>query len=282
MASNSDTESQSSQSLTKYPAPSYLCWLVSRRCNLHCSHCISASGPGVTTENDLSTNECFRVIEKLAEGGTEQLDLTGGEPLLRDDIVDITEYARERGIVVMVTTNGTTGREKYSVLTSHDVHFRLSIDGTRAVHNQVRGSGTFDEVVHAINRLQNLDASFTVNSVVHGLNYDSINEFLSFLERKGVNNVRFAFFAPTGRGATNSDRFGLSNEEYAEAKTVIREGCNQRGIEVEIDDPRDEEFLLLFPDGTIVKQVKSGDSISLGNVIVDEFANTGSIDTGTN
>lgn len=73
-------------------------------CNLRCPHCYLDAGK--KAEDELTTNECFLLIDEMKALGTEMLILTGGEPLLRKDIYDIAEYASQRDIWVVMGTNG--------------------------------------------------------------------------------------------------------------------------------------------------------------------------------
>src|SRR4026208_346886 len=97
-----------------FARPYVVSWHLTYRCNLACEHCYLAAGPTplVGTENfadrsELGTEECFKVIEEIAAFAPECLTiLTGGEPLLRRDILDIVRRAAERGLWVV---GGTTG-----------------------------------------------------------------------------------------------------------------------------------------------------------------------------
>ena len=81
-------------------------WEITRRCNLACAHCRAGS---LDTEyrNELSTDECFKLIDQIAEVDKPILILTGGEPLCRPDVFTIGRYAAERGLRVVLGTNGT-------------------------------------------------------------------------------------------------------------------------------------------------------------------------------
>src|SRR5687767_12378943 len=94
--------------------PYVVSWNLTYRCNLACEHCYLDAGPKpqVTTEefadrSELTTGECFRVVDDLAAFAPEALTiLTGGEPLLRRDILEIAGYANDKGLWVVVGTNG--------------------------------------------------------------------------------------------------------------------------------------------------------------------------------
>ena len=103
-----------STNASPFARPYVVSWNLTYRCNLACEHCYLDAGgtPLVGTENfadrsELGTEECFRVIDEIAAFAPECLTiLTGGEPLLRRDILEIVQRAAERGLWVVVGTNG--------------------------------------------------------------------------------------------------------------------------------------------------------------------------------
>jgi len=85
-----------------------IAWNLTRRCNLECAHCYIAAGPHESATGELSTAECLRIArEILAVNPSPMFILSGGEPLLRDDLADIARFASSRGATVVIGTNGT-------------------------------------------------------------------------------------------------------------------------------------------------------------------------------
>ena len=84
-------------------------WNLTKRCNLNCDHCyLDAEFRGGLKTDELNTEECFRVIDQIAEVNPNAfLILTGGEPLLRPDIYEIIRYAADKKFMVVLGTNGT-------------------------------------------------------------------------------------------------------------------------------------------------------------------------------
>jgi AdoMet-dependent heme synthase len=116
-----------------FSRPYVISWNLTYRCNLACEHCYLDAGgtPQVGTENfadrsELGTEECFGVIDQIADFAPECLTiLTGGEPLLRRDILEIVRRAAERSLWVVVGTNG--------VRISENVAARLAEAGARGL-----------------------------------------------------------------------------------------------------------------------------------------------------
>jgi MoaA/NifB/PqqE/SkfB family radical SAM enzyme len=80
-------------------------WCATRKCNLNCMHCYS--GGNAATDGELSTDEAKKMLDELAECGSPFMILSGGEPFLRPDVFELGSYAREIGLPVIVSSNGT-------------------------------------------------------------------------------------------------------------------------------------------------------------------------------
>ncbi len=119
-------------------------------CNLACTHCFAGELPRKTT---LSTAELDRVFGELAALGSFRLGLTGGEPLLRKDLIEVIDAATDRGLHPCLTTNGLLLDEDIARALGRRelVWINVSLEGATAPTNdRVRGAGTFDEVVRRL------------------------------------------------------------------------------------------------------------------------------------
>ena len=127
-------------------------WNLLRRCNLTCKHCYATSADS-EFRNELDTTEALGVIDQLHEAGVRVLILSGGEPLLRDDIFQLADYARDKGFYVALSTNGTLiDEQNIERIAAADFDYvGISIDGLEAVHDEWRQlKGSFAASMHAI------------------------------------------------------------------------------------------------------------------------------------
>src|SRR3954467_5469362 len=83
-----------------------ICWRITRRCNLHCPHCLAGDLSKYISEADTQTY--FHFINIMAECGVTRIVFTGGEPLIRTDLLSILRRTQERGIMSQITTNALT------------------------------------------------------------------------------------------------------------------------------------------------------------------------------
>ena len=123
--------------------------LVTMRCNLRCGYC---DFPRQRPEHELSTKQVFTLLEQLRRMGTVRLSLSGGEPLLREDLGAICTRARELGFITSVVTNGTLLAERHRDVQAADYLF-CTLEGTPGVHARERGEGSWRRVVEELKTL---------------------------------------------------------------------------------------------------------------------------------
>ena len=207
-----------------FDRPYVVSWNLTYRCNLACEHCYLDAGgtPLVATENfadrsELGTEECYRVIDEIAAFAPECLTiLTGGEPLLRRDILDIVRRAAERGLWVVVGTNG--------VRISENVAARLADAGARGVslsldaldpdrHDRFRRvRGAWQNTVEGAGILNRVGLPFIVQTTAGAHNHAELEAIADFAHAQLAAKVwNLYFLVPTGRGQFVSD---LTPAEY--------------------------------------------------------------------
>src|SRR5687767_12692482 len=134
--------------------PHVVAWNLTRRCNLACAHCYIAAGSWYGAEGELTTAECRRIADEILELNSAPLFiLSGGEPLLRDDLEEIAAHASRRGATVVVGTNGTrlTTERIRSLKASGVTGVAISIDSLDAkYHDRFRhGDGALSDTLAA-------------------------------------------------------------------------------------------------------------------------------------
>ncbi len=208
-------------------------WNLTKRCNLNCDHCyLDANFRGGFRTDELSTDECRRVIDQIAEVNPNAfLILTGGEPLLRPDIYDLIRHAAEKKFMVVLGTNGTLinkiNAEKIKAAGAHGVG--ISIDSMDAAkHNTFRGVPfAWERSMEAFDVLNEVGVDFLVQMSVSDMNYREIPDVVAFAEKAGAIAFNLYFLICTGRGQGNTD---ISNAAYEEAlKLLYEQQMNYKG-----------------------------------------------------
>jgi len=202
--------------LTLEPKLRLVAWEITRRCNLFCAHC-RAGASDMEYRDELSTEESFNLIDQIVEVGKPILILTGGEPLCRPDVFDIGRYAVERGLRVVLGTNGTlidddVARKLKQVPISR---VGVSIDfPTAGLQDDFRGRrGAFDEAIAGIEQAQRAGIDIQINSTITKRNAALIDELLNLALNLGAVAFHPFMLVPTGRGRELADVV-LSPEEH--------------------------------------------------------------------
>jgi heme b synthase len=178
-------------------------WETTRRCNLSCKHC-RALAEDHPYENELDTTAAFRLLEQIREVGTPIIILTGGEPLLRDDIFDIAAYGDSLGLRMVMAPNGTLlTRENCEKLKSSGIkRISASLDGaTPETHDEFRGlENAFNRTLKGIEYAKAAGIEFQINTTITQANLEEIPKILALAEELGAVAHHIFLLVPTGRG----------------------------------------------------------------------------------
>lgn len=198
-------------------------WCTTNRCNLRCRYCYEGSKNG-DAHRELTTEEAKKIIDTLSEasrlmGRPFVVCWSGGEPLLRNDIFELIEYAHGQGILNSIATNGTllTPEKAERLKEAGICNVLISLDSVKTnPHDQLRGEGTHAKVLKAIELCKNTGLFTVVETVATRYNYEHINDIKNFCEQDlGV----FFFYRPVlkvGVANKNWDDLGLSSQQFRE------------------------------------------------------------------
>lgn len=184
-------------------APFQVVWDVTTDCNLNCRHCYATAGTrGV---DELNTAEAKQAIDAFARAGVTILAFSGGEPLVRDDIFELTSHAASKGLYVAIATNGTLITDEVAArMKRNGVEFlQISLDGISAeTHDAFRGvDGAFDRTVKGIKNAVSHDFFVEISTTVTSHNYQELSDIIDFSEELGADWFMAYNFVPTGRGS---------------------------------------------------------------------------------
>lgn len=217
----------------------YALWELTQRCNLCCIHCRAASSPQILEDNLIKGGDMVRLMKELKELGCPTLALTGGEPLLRPDIIDIVKEATKQGIKVRIQSNALLLTEKLAKLLKGAglYSFGVGLDGSCSeISDKIRNlDGAFNKAINSIKLLKNLDMKVHVEFTVTRLNKDNLVDTLDLLEGLGVDTflARAAIF--TGRATENNPIFVLEPLEYKKFLKELSKERKRRKIKIVIN-----------------------------------------------
>jgi AdoMet-dependent heme synthase len=197
------------------PRLQLVAWEVTRSCNLSCAHC-RASATGQQYQDELSTAECFRLVDQIAEVGKPILILTGGEPLMRDDVFSIGKYASAKGMRVVMGTNGTL-IDAHVAARLKDIPLSraaISLDfPTAELQDNFRGKkGAFEAAIAGLGHVRRAGIEAQINCTITRLNVDYLADLVSLSLELGAVALHPFLLVPTGRGK------GLESQELSPAQ----------------------------------------------------------------
>ncbi len=176
---------------------------ITRQCNLTCPHCYTAATRKSLAE--FTTEEYRALIDELAALGATTIGWTGGEPLLRHDLVDLIEYANGKGIRSGITTNGVlldyTVAERLKAANVKIV--QISLDGSTPEKNEKMrrtDASSFAKIISGIHFCREFGIRVNIAMVLGRETLPDAPAMLEFAKREGIAAVRFCGFVPQGRG----------------------------------------------------------------------------------
>lgn len=263
-------------------------WNVTPKCNLSCSHCYAAerTGEGAT----LDTAEAKRVIDDLAAWGVPVLLFSGGEPFCRDDIRELSGYAKGKGMRVTFSTNGTLIDDDAAdwLAGLGTGYVGISIDGTERIHDAFRRKeGAYAASLAAIRRLVVRGVKVGLRVTMTRLNVAAIPAIFDLMRSENVPRICFYHLAYTGRGQSLAAEDLSADERRVALDTIIAETERSfaAGMPVEVltvDNHCDGPYLYMKrPEARIMELLRrnggnsSGEGIACiswdGTVYPDQF-----------
>ena len=227
-------------------------WNMTRRCNLKCIHCYSNSAD-IDYPDELSTEEGKKLINDLAAFGSPVILFSGGEPLLRRDLLELAQYAKDKGMRAVISTNGT--------LITKDIAAKLqkvglsyvgvSLDGIEKTHDRFRGKkGAFAAAIEGIRNCREAGIKVGIRFTVNKHNLADVKEMFQLLRKEKIERLCFYHLVYTGRGSKLREE-DLNHEETralidliaAETKKMFDEGLSPEILTV--DNHADGPYLYL-------------------------------------
>lgn len=216
-------------------------WEITCRCNLHCVMCYTDcfNRPNAIRQ-ELATAEILRIMDELAEAGTLELCLTGGEPLIRPDFFQLYEHAVNCGFLVTIFSNGTLITEaqadRFAALRPHLIE--ISLHGmTRETFEQITlGQGSYDRCLQGIRLLLDRQIPLVLKSTAMTLNRQEILAIKRYVESLGT--VRYKLgeeMRPELDGGDGPFQYALSGQDLADLNRqdadLQRDACRRDAIE---------------------------------------------------
>lgn len=204
---------------------------ITNRCNLSCIHCsVNAN----ENQQDMSLDDIKKAIINISKLNPEVIVITGGEPLIRDDFLDIIHFIKENSNAkINLMTNATLIDEEFMKIINDIDSIDISIDGVDEIScSKIRGRGVFGKVVNSINKIKehNNKINTSLSMVETEYNRIYIDKFYSLSEKLGCKPV-VRKLEYIGRAEKNKDKLKQQNLHYE--KLVIEQDYNLKNSKIE-------------------------------------------------
>ncbi|GAB4274625.1 MAG: 12,18-didecarboxysiroheme deacetylase [Candidatus Rifleibacteriota bacterium] len=211
-------------------------WNVTKRCNLKCIHCYTNSDFNVAPD-ELTFKEGCDLIDDLAAFGIPALLFSGGEPLMRPDLFDLANYAANRGLRPVLSTNGTLITESVAkqIKDTGFIYAGISLDGIGSTNDHFRGvEGAFQKAMQGFRNCVAVGQRVGLRLTLTRQNVRDLEKIFDFLIRENIPRACFYHLVYSGRGKSSDD---LTHEESRTAIDIICKRTKQAiesGIELDI------------------------------------------------
>ncbi|MBC8460000.1 MAG: putative heme d1 biosynthesis radical SAM protein NirJ2 [Deltaproteobacteria bacterium] len=217
-------------------------WNVTNECDLRCVHCYRDAGEKMKEE--LNTQEGKALLQQIAQAGFKIMIFSGGEPLMREDIFELVEYATQLGLRPVFGTNG--------ILISPEIAQRLKSSGAAAMgisldsihpekHDEFRGlPGAFQKTIKGIKNCREAGLKFQIHTTVIDWNYDEIEYITDMAIELGASAHHVFFLVPTGRAVSLTENI-MKAEKYEQLLHRIIE--RQKEVPIELKPTCAPQFM---------------------------------------
>lgn len=272
---------------------------LTERCNLRCKHCYQTG----KSMDEMSFSEIKEAVTEISDTLAEwesvygiryskSFNVTGGEPFLRNDILDVIREIKDQGFGLYLLTNGIfVDEKKAKALSDLNVNgVQVSIEGPEEVHDSIRGKGSYSVSMKGVRYLLDAGLNVTMNVTLSSMNADYFMDIIDMATRKGVRRLGFSRLVPSGRGESMLKEM-LSYERIRQLYNKIF-FLNTGSLEIVTGDPVAAQSLIveqgedrgnipsggcaagvsgitILPDGGLVPCRRL--DISLGNIRKDSF-----------
>lgn len=228
-----------SEKLLQFSATSpIVVWNVTHRCNLRCKHCYIGAGDS-PMKAELTTEEGKGIISDLAGMNVPVLLFSGGEPLIREDIFELGEYAGSKGIRTVLSSNGTliTKNIASKIKETGFQYVGISVDGLPATHNGFRNAdNAFEMARQGMDNLKAVGVKVGVRFTINRYNYHELRDVLRFVVDSCVPRFCMYHLVYSGRGKEMT-RDDITNTERMNVFNILKEftlELHQKGVDLEI------------------------------------------------
>lgn len=280
------------------PMEFFFQWHLTERCNLRCMHCYQEDRQDrevSLAEAKKIVNIAYDTVQSWSDAYeidfSPSFNVTGGEPFQSSYLPDIMRYLSIKGFDIFLLTNGTMiNQEKARMLSDIPLQgVQVSVEGPEAIHNRIRGKGSFKKAINGVDHLLSAGVSVALNVTLSEINIDYLKDLVELAASVGAQRLGFSRLVPYGRGKDLVDRMipkERLRQVYEEILSMKHEEVHiatgdpvASQVGEEIDDENGNiplggcaagvSGITILPDGTLTPCRRLG--IPIGNILKDKL-----------
>ncbi|MBS3976238.1 MAG: putative heme d1 biosynthesis radical SAM protein NirJ2 [Syntrophomonadaceae bacterium] len=217
-------------------------WNTTNQCNMYCDHCYRDAG--LKSAEELSTGQARKLLKEIAQCGFKIMIFSGGEPLMREDIYELIQEARNLGLRPVLGTNGTyiTREVAIKLKEAGILGVGISLDSMNPKkHDQLRKmEGAWQSALDGIRNCREAGIPFQIHTTIFDWNQDEVLQITDLAVELGAVAHHFFFLVPTGR-AVSIEEESLRAEQYEEILKKIME--KQKTVDIELKPTCAPQFM---------------------------------------
>lgn len=245
--------------LEDFPFPLHIKWKITSQCNIRCKHCYI----GEKDNLQLSAEDNMEIARRIIRSGAFVVTISGGEPLIVDELPQIAFCLLDNGIKLHIFTNGillpdflTRLEKDYGTAYKNMLEFNISLDGMHESHDFMRGKGVFSLTVSGMKFALDRGYCIKTNTTVVPQNIEDIASLIVFCQEIGVSSSQFSNLINRGWAAENQDELKMTENDQKRFVSVLRDvttnkDCNYKVFFSPLDktDSSDNPSVYKFEDG---------------------------------
>jgi MoaA/NifB/PqqE/SkfB family radical SAM enzyme len=242
-----------------------VCWVITTRCSLECPKCFA-----IQNLPDGEFEKQKQMVSILGDNGVKKLTFAGGDPLLVPHVIDLIEFAHDKGMDTALFSTGVgldpdkIKRLNTGILT----HLSLPLEGsTPEIHNLVMGSKNHHKIVtKLLPKVVNNKYNLEIATVVTSKNIDDLPSLGELLLKHEISKWKLFQFYPLGRGLENQDEFRVDKNLFMKRTTSLVKQFTEIDIDPQIgDEDKQSSYFNLGPKGNVFT-AKGEEYIHMGNI----------------
>lgn len=242
-------------------------WNTTNACNMYCAHCYRDAG--CKADEELSTQEAKKLLQEIARAGFKIMIFSGGEPLMREDILELVAYAKNLKLIPVFGTNGTLISKNMAknLKIAGAMGMGISLDSLDAQkHNNFRNfENAWQGAVEGMKNCREVGLPFQIHTTVMDWNQNELEKITDFAVEIGAKAHHFFFLVPTGRAATIEEE-SLRAEEYENVLTRIMK--KQQEVSIELKPTCAPQFLRIVDQLGMTSRFRRGCLAGLSYCII--------------